>query len=190
MSDTMISDTRMTVVGRSTKSLQMNWRTDHTLINLRGDPQDVGFRKALEFALGIELPDDGGGMTQGRSGQLIALGPDDRFLLAHAGQAERLIATLRQALDGVHAAVTDVSSGYLVLSLAGPAASEVLAQGCPLDLHPRALMAGRCMGSHFFKASIWVWPSPSGHGFELLVRRSFRDYVALMVKRAAMTCTT
>lgn len=188
MSDTLISNPGLTVSGRSMESLQMSWQADHTLINLRGNPQDDAFRRAIAFALGCELPAGGGGMAQALSGRLIELGPDDWFLLSPAGQAERLTSSLRQALDGVHAAVTDVSSGYLLLRLSGRAASEVLAQGCPLDLHPRTLLAGRCMGSHFFKASIWLWRSPSEHEFEILVRRSFKDYVALMMERAAMTC--
>ena len=39
----------------------------------------------------------------------------------------------------------------LVLHLSGAPVREVLAQGCPLDLHPSVFGAGQCAQSHFFK---------------------------------------
>lgn len=87
-----------------------------------------------------------------------------------------------------HAAVTDVSSGYKVLSLAGPPVRDVLAQGCPLDLHPRVFTQGSSACTHWFKASVTLWPSEAQPGFELLVRRSFMGYAWQMLERTTVEC--
>ena len=85
-------------------------------------------------------------------------------------------------------AVADVSSGYTVLALSGRPAREVLTQGCPLDLHPRAFQTGMSAGSHYFKASVWLWQTDDAPSFEVLVRRSFMRYVWLMLERSSQEC--
>lgn len=60
----------------------------------------------------------------------------------------------------------------------------MLAQGCPLDLHERSFHSGMSAGTHFFKASIWLWQLDDQPSFQLLVRRSFAPYVHLMLQKA------
>lgn len=160
-----------------------HWREPLGILNLRGDPGNPVLREAVQTVLGVDLPPSPGGVADGSAWRVVAVGPDDWFLIGPADASEAMFAALAQALAGLHAALTDVGSGYRVLRLTGPGAIDVLAQGCPLDLHPRAFGEGRCAGSHFFKASVWLWRA--GDGFELLVRRSFRGYVELMLARAA-----
>ena len=173
-------------------ALLANWQDGLAIVNLRGDPQDSGFRDATGRALGIALPDghlhiaidrlDRGAFD--RPLTVVPAGPDDWFVIGPRVAADALMLALRQQLAGRHVAVTDVSSGYAVLRLAGPQARDVLAQGCPLDLHPRTFRTGQCAGSHFFKASVWIWRSEEASSFELLVRRSFVGYVRLMLAHA------
>ncbi len=62
---------------------------------------------------------------------------------------------------------------------------DVLARGCPLDLHPRAFKPGQCAQSHYFKSSIVLIPT-GDDAFEIVVRRSFADYfVRIMLDAAA-----
>ena len=103
-------------------------------------------------------------------------------MIGPPGQSDALAGALRAALGGVHSAVTDVSSGYTVLRLSGPPVRDVLAQGCPLDLHPRSFKTGQSAGSVFFKASVWLWQTDDAPVYELLVRNSFRGYVWLMLE--------
>lgn len=172
-----------------TTALAAQWQAGRTIVNLRGRPDDPAFTSACADALGMPLPTEPcRTAVSAKEGALriVWAGPDDWFVLGAADPACAPADRLRQALAGVHAAVTDVSSGYAVLRLAGPAARDVLAQGCPLDLHPRAFGPGQCAGSHFFKASVWLWlAGPEPLAFELLVRRSFRGYLDLMLARAA-----
>ena len=62
---------------------------------------------------------------------------------------------------------------------------EALAQGCPLDLHPRAFKVGQSAGSVFFKASVWLWQTGDEPTFEVLVRRSFQNYAWEMLQRVS-----
>lgn len=175
--------------------LRAHWREGLAIVNLRGDPTDARFREAVRAALGIALPEGPGGITAGSGANnggggpwIVEAGPDDWFVIGPPGQSDALGGALRAALAGLHSAVTDVSSGYTVLRLSGPPVRDVLAQGCPLDLHAHAFAAGRCAGTHFFKASVWLWRTLDGEGFELLVRRSFVGYVRLMLERCTLEC--
>lgn len=153
------------------------------IINLRGDPLDTAFQGAVRTVLGVALPPSPGGIAQGATWRVVAVGPDDWFLIGPAEASEAIIDALAQALAGQHVALTDVGSGYRVLQLRGPQARDQLARGCPLDLHPRVFDEGQCAGSHFFKASVWLWRA--GDGFDLLTRRSFQGYVRLMLERGS-----
>lgn len=171
--------------------LQIEWRHGLSVLNLRGAPDDPDFTAQAGLALGVELPLAPCTTQRGGSGaveRIVWAGPDDWFVVAAAGQAQPLADALRRALHGLHCAVTDVSSGYHVLRLGGAPVAEVLAQGCPLDLHPRAFGVGRSAGSHFFKASVWLWQTRTDPQFELLVRRSFTGYAQLMLQRCTAEC--
>jgi sarcosine oxidase subunit gamma len=62
-------------------------------------------------------------------------GPDQYFVLAEGRPEGALCRELRLALSG-HASVIDQSHGRVVIRIAGPKASAVLAKGTPVDLHP------------------------------------------------------
>lgn len=164
--------------------LQIEWQTELSILSLRGE--GAAFAAGVERALGVALPLEAN-TTQEQGGvRLVWVSPDDCFVISGRGQAAVMEARLRESLKGEHFAVTDVSSGYFTLSLAGAATRTMLAQGCPLDLHPRAFKRGQCAGSHFFKASVWLWQVSHEPRFELLMRRSFAPYVDTMLAKASL----
>lgn len=169
-------------------ALVAGWREGLAIVNLRGDPDATAFRDGAESALGVALPLVPCTTTTGAGLRLVWVGPDDWFVIGARGEASAIAARLESALAGVHRAVNDVSSGYTVLRLGGPPVRDVLAQGCPLDLHPREFKPGAAAGSHFFKASVWLWQADGAEAFELLVRRSFMGYVRLMLERSTAEC--
>jgi sarcosine oxidase subunit gamma len=120
--------------------------------------------------------------------RLIWAGPDDWFVIGPKGQASAIELTLRTALAGIHHSVTDVSGGYTVLQMNGKPVREVLAQGCPLDLHPRVFLHGSTAGTLFFKTSIWLWQTDEAPTYEALVRSSFVGYFWLMLERCTQEC--
>ena len=171
----------------SATALLVGWREGLAIVNLRGNPDDAAFREAVG-TLGVALPLLPGSSSGGDPMRIVWVGPDDWFLIGPAGQGDAIVSRLRAALAGTHHAVTDVSSGYTVLNLAGRPVREVLAQGCPLDLHPRVFKTGRTAGTLFFRASVWLWQADPAPAFELLVRNSFKGYVGLMLERCSAEC--
>jgi sarcosine oxidase subunit gamma len=150
-------------------------------LELRGDPGDRTFMAAVGRTLDLLLPAEPN--TTAARGDLVALwlGPDAWLLTCPPGEAAALIAGLRTALADVHAAITDVSDGRVALRLAGPNARDVLAKGCPLDLHPRAFASGTCAQSLLAKASVLLHllsdDAQRGPTFDLYVARSFAHYL-------------
>jgi sarcosine oxidase subunit gamma len=167
--------------------LQVRWDRSRAIVNLRGDPADAGFVDAVTAAVGLPRPTQAGQCPADAARRIVWAGPDDWFVLGEPGAEGAIAAALRAAAGARHHAVTDVSSGYCVLRLAGPPARDVLAQGCPQDFHPRAFPVGRCTGTHFYKASVWLWRTDDD-AFELLVRSSFVGYVALLLKAGTLEC--
>ena len=172
----------------ATKGLVAGWREELSIVNLRGNAQEVAFRQGAASALGVALPLKPCTTSENSLMRVAWVGPDDWFIIGPQGQAEAMALQLREAMRGLHHAVTDVSSGYSVLHLSGRPVRDVLAQGCPLDLHPRAFERGTCAGSHFFKASVWLWQVDEAPVYELFVSRSFTNYVWLMLERACAEC--
>jgi len=162
--------------------MKVTFLDEQTIINLRGDPQDPRFAAAIECALEVPLP-SGCSTTSNGLTRLLWVGPDYWFAIGAMHLVDSMAAQLRQALRGLRHAVTDVSGGYKVLRIDGISARELLAQGCPLDLHPRSFKAGMCAGSVFYNASMWIWKAEGSPGFEVMFRRSFTGYVQLMIER-------
>ena len=186
---------RPTAMGRvptarpsSEQSLLAGWRHGQSVLNLRGSPDDPAFRDGVAQALGLALPTQACTTVANDALRLVWVGPDDWFVIGPKGEAAAIEARLRQALNGQHFAVTDVSSGYTVLHLSGAPVREVLAQGCPLDLHPQVFGPGSAAGSLFFKAAVWLWQTDAAPVVEMLVRNSFRGYVWLMLERSTPEC--
>jgi sarcosine oxidase subunit gamma len=172
----------------SAHALLAGWREELAVVNLRGSTEDATFLAGASRALGIALPVQPCSSAADAVLRVVWAGPDDWFVIGPKGQAQALADRLRTELAGTHHAVTDVSSGYTVLHLSGAPVREVLAQGCPLDLHPRVFEPGASAGSHYFKASIWLWQTDGAPTYEVLVRRSFMGYFWLMLERSTQEC--
>ncbi|MDX1654914.1 MAG: sarcosine oxidase subunit gamma family protein [Candidatus Competibacteraceae bacterium] len=153
-------------------------------VNLRGDPEDDVFLKAVAGVLGADLPVAPNTVAEGDGVVAYWLGPDE-WLLATApdGQGE-LERRLRGALEGQHTAVTDITGGQTVIVIQGSHGAELLAKATPLDIHPRVFGVGQCAQTRLAKAGGLIRPLEGG-GFELVVRRSFADYLWLWLRDAA-----
>ncbi|MEC5158901.1 MULTISPECIES: sarcosine oxidase subunit gamma [unclassified Janthinobacterium] len=172
----------------SDRALLAGWHTGLAIVNLRGNADDPAFRAAVAQALNLELPVQPCTSVADAVFRLVWAGPDEWFVVGPKGRAAAIEARLRTALAGIHHAVTDVSGGYTVLHLSGPPVREVLAQGCPLDLHPRVFQTGSSAGSLFFKTSVWLWQTDAAPTYEVLVRSSFTAYFWLMLERGTQEC--
>ena len=155
-------------------------------LNLRGDPEDMGFTSAAEAVLGLALPMEPNAVAV--NGALLALwlGPDEWLVVTPPIAQIRLSESLEAALRGKHAAVTDLTGGQTVITLSGPRVCDVLAKGCPLDLHPSVFKPGHCAQTLVAKANVTIRCVDDSPSFELVVRRSFAEYTALWLHDAAL----
>jgi len=170
------------------KSFRLTERPFLELVNVRGDTRDAAFMRAMESVLGCSPPEKPNTVAKGNGYDMLWLGPDEWLLRSEASHdASRpapLEARLRAAFGGAFASAVDIGSGYTVLEIDGPRTRDVLARGCPLDLHPKAFGVGQCAQSHYFKASMTLVPL-GGDRFDIVVRRSFADYFVKIMLDAA-----
>jgi len=145
-------------------------------VNLRVRRDDPDCRASLQLALAIEALPDTGAIVDCAQGQLLALGPDEWLLLTDDGplQAERLDASTGSGLVGI----CNLTANYHNLYIDGAKAAEVLAKGCPLDLHESRFPSGRCAQTLIAKAEAIVYrPAGTEQHYRIMVRRSFAEYL-------------
>jgi sarcosine oxidase, subunit gamma len=154
-------------------------------LNLRGDPASPEFVAAARSVLGCALPLAPNTVAYSGHCTVFWLGPNEWLIVVPDGAATAMMAELQRALHGQFVAVTDVSGGQTIVVLRGEQVRELLAKGCPLDFHPRAFGPGRCAQSHLAKAPILLHQLDHAPTFELIMRRSFADYLWHWLRDAA-----
>lgn len=148
------------------------------LVNLRGRPGDDDFAAAVEGAVGLGLPKGPNRWSGGNGSAIVWLGPDEWLIMAPKGQAADIESGLRSARAGdPWLSVVDVSHNYTGLVLTGTKAREVLAKGCPLDLHPRHFGPGDCAQTLVAKSRALLRATGTDT-IEIWVRNSFARYFA------------
>ena len=158
-----------------------------THLNLRGDANDAEFKTRVARALGQQLPIEAN--TVSRSAHRVYwLGPDEWLIVSGAVGAALLVGELAQDLNELHASVNDISGGQVTLSLAGARAAEVLSKACTLDFHPGEFQSGCCAQSGIAKTNVLIGRNDPATSFELIVRRSYAEYLALWLQRSAHDC--
>jgi len=165
--------------------ISVSERPARTCINLRGVGSDARFARAVAAVTDLQLPLDPGGSATGLLASVLWLGPDEWLVVSETQPASELAARLRQALSGIHSAVTDVGEGCIVYAVSGHNSRDVLAKGCSVDLHPRAFTPGRCARSLLAKMPVLLHLRDADPTFELYVARSYREYAWAWLVSAA-----
>jgi sarcosine oxidase, subunit gamma len=155
-------------------------------INLRGRAENTGLLSAVLKVLGCEPPTQANTVIDKGDYRIYWLGPDEWLIITPADQQGKIRDKLLQALDGVFCAVVDNSSGLTTIHITGDNAAALLATDCPLDLHPLAFKPGQCAQTRLAKAGMTLAPLPDNTGFEVIIRRSFADYLLLWLQDAAV----
>ena len=157
-------------------------RSARAFINLRLNPRGKQALEAVERVLGQPPPLSANTFTGGGH-NVYWLGPDEWLVATGAQGASELASELAEALEGFHAAVNDVSGGYVELLASGADAGAVLAKGCPLDLHPREFAPGQCAQTGLGRAAVLLAAiDPSTYA--VVVRRSFARYLRQWLENA------
>ena len=156
-------------------------------VNLRIAPADAHL---LADALGGPLPADANTVTPTANGLTVWLGPDEWLLLSP--ERHLPMNRLRAAAGSAPVSVVDVSAARTVITIGGPAARDVLAHGCALDLDPGRFPPGSCAQTRLALANVVLIAPPDQPGdfpleprFHLLVRSSFAAYLGTWLLDAA-----
>lgn len=131
---------------------------------------DRALAERLPFVLPLEPNTVTGDVARGA----LWLGPDEWLIVGVRGTTDRIVEEVREALRGLHHSVIDVSANRAVLELVGPGRHELLASGCPIDLHPRSWGPGRCAQTMFGRAQVLLQEFPQAT--RVFVRPSFAGY--------------
>ncbi|WP_394208944.1 sarcosine oxidase subunit alpha family protein [Enterovibrio calviensis] len=148
---------------------------------LRGEPT-AEFAANVEQVLQLSLPTSACTSSVSERHEVWWLSPDEWLVLSFEESAQQTQASLRAVLSG-HYQVVDVSGGQTLLTLTGSHAIDVLKKSMPYDVDPRHFPIGKCVGTTFAKAQVFI-RHRSENCYDLIVRRSFADYVALWLQDA------
>ena len=124
---------------------------------LRGRAPDV---VRIAAGRGSPLPAFGRALL-GTGRVAICVRPARWLLLATPGAPGAGAQAWQQACAGAGAAV-DLSSGLVAFELAGPAAREVFARGCRLDLDPGIFLPGHAAATIVAQVSVVLAATPAG----------------------------
>ena len=116
------------------------------------------------------------------------MSPDAWLLSCPLQEAYAIEKTLREAVSD-HIGIVNVSGGYSVLELNGSDARTVLMKSTSYDVHPDHFAEGKVVNTVFAKAQVTLRAlqvSDTHSRYELIVRRSFSDYVWMWIQQAAM----
>ena len=151
-------------------------RSPRGLLILRGDADDAIFKKAVHAVLKTEPITEP--LTSQSKGdrRMLWLGPDEWLITAPEGEIEKIEEALREKLQDMPVSLCDISHSRTIIGVGGPAAGDVIAKGCPLDLHPREFPTGHCAQSRLARCNILIHRIDDDPTFEIHVARSFALY--------------
>ena len=155
-------------------------------LNLRGKSSHTAFLAAVLKVLGCEPPLEPNTMLESGDYRIYWLGPDEWLVVTPTEQQGKVQADLRKALKGVFSSVVDNSSGLTMVEISGENAGTLLSTDCPLDLHPSEFKPGQCAQTRLAKAGMTIAPFRKSKGFEVIIRRSFADYLLLWMQDAVV----
>lgn len=155
-------------------------------VNLRGRSDNTRFLAGVLKVLGCEPPTVANTVIESGDYRIYWLGPDEWLVVTPAEQQNKVKAELLQAFKGAFCSVVDNSSGLTMIHVTGENAAALLATDCPLDLHPREFKPGQCAQTRLAKAGMTLSPLADESGFEVIIRRSFADYLLLWLQEAAI----
>lgn len=140
-------------------------------------------KDVVQSQLELALPTEPLSCHQNEAACIRWISPDEWLVTVAEDETHSIEVKLRHALEG-HAAIVNVSGGQTLLQLAGQHAEEVLMKSTSYDVHESNLQVGKVVTTTFAHTQV-VLRRLDANSFELVVRRSFADYVFAWIRDAA-----
>lgn len=151
-------------------------------ILVRGDAQDPAFTQAVQQVLGVALPANQGAQRNFSQGLAIWQGPDEWLLITSKQSHAQYLSELSTVLHPCYAQVVDNSGGLTTVYLSGTHHVDLLCHVGVYDFE--SIAAGQVVSTVCQKANIVVLRHDE-HGLFVVFRRSFADYLWLLLTKAA-----
>jgi sarcosine oxidase, subunit gamma len=153
------------------------------LITLRCDPENAEQLNAAHRVLGVALPTKPLSSVISGTTRVRWIGPTEWLISVPGGQVFELEMTFQNQMAG-HFQVVNVSGGNTIFRLSGTHVRDVLKKSTSIDVHPSAFAVGKVVSSNFAKSSAVICRVDE-QSYELVVRRSFADYLWLWIQDAS-----
>ena len=151
-------------------------------LTLRCDPSSPLIAVAQSI-LGVTLPLNP--LTSVEQGDLVVrwIAPDEWLISLPNDHVFDLETRFRAEMKGHHSLVNG-SGGMTVYKLRGKHVVDMLKKSTPIDLHDSEFPVGKVVSTVFAKAGAVIRRTGESE-FELVVRRSFADYIWLWIQDAS-----
>ena len=156
------------------------------LVSLRGDLAEARFRRAVEAASGLPLPEPGRESLDADGFGWYWMAPDELLLRLPLDAAGSALVALEAATGSFHRLLAEVSDTRAFFRISGAGAREVLAKGAPVDLHPEVFRPGMFRRTHLAGvAAAFSLRAVEPDRFELFCARSPSRYLGDWLVHAA-----
>ena len=136
----------------------------------------IALDKALRSVLNLSLPARPLSLIVKEGYSVQWLAPDEWLLIVPQGEEFAVERELREQLAGEHYAIVNVSGGQTLFTLTGKNTLPVLMKSAVYDVHPANFPPGKGVTTVFANTPLAL-RRPDEACWELVVRRSFADYV-------------
>lgn len=152
-------------------------------LTLRCNPENADQLAAAERVLGVALPLQP--LTSAENGDYSIrwMSPDEWLILVPGLEAFDVESKFRDEMGG-HYSLVNSSGGSTVLELSGTDVVELLKKCTSIDLHSKQFPVGKVVSTVFAKSTAIIRRTGEQR-FELVIRRSFSDYVWLWLQDAS-----
>jgi sarcosine oxidase subunit gamma len=152
------------------------------LLTLRCTPSSEQ-QSEITALLGVALPMKP--LTSVVNGDISVrwVGPDEWLIIVPGEQAFDIETRFFETLSG-HFSLVNISGGSTVFDVSGDHVVDMLKKSIPVDLHIREFPVGKVVSTILAKSGAIICRLGDNH-FELVVRRSFADYLWLWIQDAS-----
>ncbi|MEY3018732.1 MAG: hypothetical protein RL336_1867 [Pseudomonadota bacterium] len=152
-------------------------------LTLRVSADNAALIKTAQTVLGAPLPLSP--LSSVQQGDLVIrwISPDEWLMTLPNTQVFELESQFREKMDG-HYSLVNGSGGLTVFALRGARVVDMLKKSIPVDLHDTEFPVGKVVSTVFAKTGAVVRRTGETE-FELVVRRSFADYIWLWIQSAS-----
>lgn len=140
---------------------------------LRIDRESRGLGRKLGKAFNLPWPDAPNTVAQGDV-RVAWMAPREWAVFATGAEIETIVAS---ACKGSLHHLADVSAGRRLWRVEGAHSRALIARGCSLDTHPKAMLAGQCARTLFAQIPVLLLAQAAGNSFEIVADVSFAGHL-------------